>query len=312
MLRTKWSSPVTSLGPFDPHGTCKKWQKYKNKLRMRNTQLPKKHCCLWTSAMFSIFLGGWGRGATHWTTDMFIVSANIFRWSLSGQVWSYFSYYRPCLSCGGPCPGFCTCSKLLAGHYIIPQLLYCIVRRNYTSTASTCHTAHSVLWAMQCLGAGACIRCIVMIELELDGGACNPGKIFKEISFSPTRWEGWPRWILRASEEARRQRTKNHTMPIAQSHCPTKVEIKGTLYYSVVYFILLLSLQPWFFAFWADKSFARCWVALSQPEDSWARQSWGCSSWNWPVVSPPGGVWGTSIGNFLLPRDSQRLSSTFG
>ena len=159
------------------------------------------------------FWGVGGGGATHWTTDMFIVSANIFGWSLSGQVWSYFSYYRPCLSCGGPCPGFCTCSKLLVGHYIIPQLLYCIVRRNYTSTASTCHTAHSVLWAMQCLGAGACIRCIVMIELELDGGACNSGKIFKEISFSPTRWEGWPRWILRASEEARRQRTKNHTMP---------------------------------------------------------------------------------------------------
>ena len=139
MLRTKWSSPVTSLGPFDPHGTCKKWQKYKNKLRMRNTQLPKKHCCLWTSAMFSIFLGGWGRGATHWTTDMFIVSANIFRWSLSGQVWSYFSYYRPCLSCGGPCPGFCTCSKLLTGHYtstlhlnIIPQPLY-----HFTSTIIT-------------------------------------------------------------------------------------------------------------------------------------------------------------------------------
>ena len=192
------------LGPFWPPWNMQKVTEVQEQID--NEKCPRNIVVLEPVPCSLFFWGGWGRGATHWTTDMFIVSANIFGWSLSGQVWSYFSYYRPCLSCGGPCPGFCTCSKLLTGHYIIPQLLYCIVRRNYTSTASTCHTAHSVLWAMQCLGAGACIRCIVMIELELDGGACNPGKIFKEISFSPTRWEGWPL-------QARRQRTKNHTMP---------------------------------------------------------------------------------------------------
>ena len=72
------------------------------------------------------FWGVGGGGATHWTTDMFIVSANIFRWSLSGQVWSDFSYfYGPAWAVVGPALGFAlavNCSPAITPQHYISTL----------------------------------------------------------------------------------------------------------------------------------------------------------------------------------------------
>ena len=132
----KWSSHVTSLDPFGPHETCKKWQKYKNKLSMRNDDTCARNIVSEPVPCSLFFWGVGGGGATHWTTDMFIVSANIFGWSLSGQVWSDFSYLRPCLSLSLPEPclpalGFAlavNCSPAITPQHYISTLYY------YTST----------------------------------------------------------------------------------------------------------------------------------------------------------------------------------